>query len=79
MDNSANKSVYETRTLGVEQHSSYKEEVFVLGSKSICKTIKRNKLSLNENTNTVVISETQKKVASSKSAIFQLVCCMSKS
>ena len=66
MDTSANKSVHETRTLGAEQYSSYKEGVFVIGSKSIYESIKRNKLSLHENTNTVVISKTQKKVASLK-------------
>ena len=66
MDTSANKSVYEARTLGAEQYSSYKEGVFVLGIKSIYETIKRNKLSLYKNTNTVVISKTQKKVVSLK-------------
>ena len=65
-DTPANKSVYEARTLGVEQYSSYKEGVFVLRSKSIYETIKRNKLSLYKNTNTVVISKTQKNVASLK-------------
>ena len=44
---SANKSVYEARTLGAEQYSSYEERDFVLGSKSIYETIKRNTLSLN--------------------------------
>ena len=66
MDTSANKSVYEARTLGAEQYSSYKEGVFVLGIKSIYETIKRNKLSLYKNTNTVAISKTQKKVVSLK-------------
>ena len=66
MDTSANKSVYEARTLGTEQHSSQKEGFFVLGSKSIYETIKRNKLSLYKNTNTVVISKIQKKVVSLK-------------
>ena len=62
MDTSANKSVYEARTLRAEQYSSYKEGVFVLGGKSIYETIKRNKLSLYKNTKTFVISKTQKKV-----------------
>ena len=66
MDTSANKSVYEARTLGAERYSSYKEGVFVLRNKSIYETIKRNKLSLYKNTNTVAISKTQKKVASLK-------------
>ena len=66
MDNSTNKSVYEARNLGLEQYSSCKEEIFVLGSKSIYETIKRNKLSLYKNTNTVVIFKTQKKVATLK-------------
>ena len=66
MDTSANKSVYEARTRAAEQYSSYKEGVFILGSKSIYETIKRNKLSLYKNTNTVVISKTQKKVVSLK-------------
>ena len=66
MDTSSNKSVYEARTLGAEQYSSYKERGFVLGIKSIYETIKRNKLSLYKNTNTVVISKTQKKVVSLK-------------
>ena len=65
MDTSANKSIYEV-TLGVEQCSSYREGVFVSGSKSFYETIKRNKLSLYKNTNTVVISKTQKKVVSLK-------------
>ena len=52
--------------LGAEQYSSYKERVFVFGSKSTYETIKRNKFSLYKNTNTVVISKTQKKVASLK-------------
>ena len=61
MDTSANKSVYEARTLGAEQYSSCKEGVFVLGSKIICETIKRNKFSVYKTTNTLVISKTQKK------------------
>ena len=44
---SANKYVYEARTLGAEQYSSYEERDFVLGSKSINETIKHNTLSLN--------------------------------
>ena len=66
MDTSANKSVYEARTLRAEQYSSYKEGVFVLGGKSIYETIKRNKLSLYKNAKTFVISKTQKKVWSLK-------------
>ena len=61
MDTSANKFVYVARTFGAEPYSSQKEGGFVHGSKSIYETIKRNKLSLYENTNTVVISKTQKK------------------
>ena len=43
MDTSANKSVYEARTLGAEHYSSSKEGVFVVGSKSIYETIKNTK------------------------------------
>ena len=35
MDTSVNKSVYEARTVGAGQHSSYKEGDFVLGSKKM--------------------------------------------
>ena len=63
---SANKSVYEARTLGAEHYSSYKKGVFALGSKSFFETIKLNTLSLYKITNTVVISKTQKKVVSLK-------------
>ena len=66
MDAAAKKSVYEARTLREEQHSSYKKGVFVRGSKSIYETIKRNKLLLYRNTDTVTISKTKKKVASLK-------------
>ena len=66
MDTSANKSGYEDRTLAAEHYSSYKEGAFVLGSKSIYETIKRYKLSVYKNTNTAVISKTQKKIASLK-------------
>ena len=62
MDTSANKSVYEARTLRAEQYSSYKEGVFVLGGKSIYETIKRNKLLLYKNTNTFVITGCRKSV-----------------
>ena len=61
METSANKFVYVARTFGAEPYSSQKEGGFVHGRKSIYETIKRNKLSLYENTNTVVISKTQKK------------------
>ena len=54
MDTSSNKSVYEARTLGAEQYSSYKEGGFVLGIKSIYETIKRNKLSLYKNLQTLL-------------------------
>ena len=66
MDAAAKKFVYEARTLREEQHSSYKKGVFVRGSKSIYETIKRNKLLLYRNTDTVTISKTKKKVASLK-------------
>ena len=66
MDTSANKSVYEARTVAAEQYSSYKEGFFATGSKSIYETIKHNKLPLYKNTNTVAISKTQKKVVSLK-------------
>ena len=58
MDTSANKSAYEAITPRAEQYSSYKEGIYVLGSKSIYEIIKRNKLSLYKNRNTVVISKT---------------------
>ena len=41
--------------LDSEQYSSYKEGVFALRSKSVYETMKRNKLLLYKNTNTVVI------------------------
>ena len=55
-----------TRTIGAKQYFSYKEGVFVLRSKNIYETIKRNKLPLYKNTNTTVISKANKKVISSK-------------
>ena len=39
MNTSANKSFYKARTLEAEQYSSYKERIFVLGSKSIMKIL----------------------------------------
>ena len=66
MDSSVKQSAYEARTLSAEQCSSYKEGVFVFGSKSIYETIKRSKLSLYKNRNTGDLSKTQKKVASLK-------------
>ena len=58
MDTPASKSVYEAELFGVEQYSSNREGVFVIGGKSIHETIKHNKLSLYENTNTAVIPKT---------------------
>ena len=66
MEVTSNKSVYDARKIGKEQYSSYQQEVFVFGRRSIYDTIKRNKLSLYKNTNNVVISTTQKKVTSLK-------------
>ena len=54
MDTFANKSVYEARTLGEEQYSSYKEEFFYRVQKYF-ETIKRNKLLLYKYKNTVAI------------------------
>ena len=82
MDTSANTSVYEARTLTAEQYSSYKEEVFVLRSKSIYETIKCNKLSLYKNTKLCchILNIGESSIFKARlSAICQLVCYMLKS
>ena len=66
VDNKDTRTTPLGRTLGAEQHSSCKEGLFLLRSKSIYETIKRNMLSLYKNINTVVIPKTQKKVTSFK-------------
>ena len=62
----AKKSVYEARTLGNNQYHQYKHNIFILGRKNVYETLKRNKLSLFRNKNTVTISKTQLKVTSLK-------------
>ena len=62
----AKKSVYEARTLGKNRYHQYKHNIFILGTKNVYETLKRNKLSLFRNKNTVTISKTQLKVTSLK-------------
>ena len=62
----AKKSVYEARTLGKNKYHQYKHNIFILGRKNVYETLKRNKLSLFRNKNTVTISKTQLKVTSLK-------------
>ena len=62
----AKKSVYEARTHGKNQYHQYKHNIFILGRKNVYETLKRNKLSLFRNKNTVTISKTQLKVTSLK-------------
>ena len=58
--------VSEARTLGKNQYHQYKHNIFILGRKDVYETLKRNKLSLSRNKNTVKISKTQLKVTSLK-------------